>query len=70
MKRILLEITPELAAALDHAASSADSSRNALIESELWKSKTVKAAAAKGRIVRAPRPLPGKWSRKTKKAKK
>jgi hypothetical protein len=64
MQRILLEVTPELAAALDVASGT--ESRNAFIESELWKSKTVKAAAAKGRIVRQPRPLPGKWTRKKK----
>lgn len=63
MKKILLEITDELAAAIDHAKG--DAARNAYIESRLRRDKEIKAAAKELEIELPDRPLEGrgKWER-------
>ena len=57
-KRICLEVTDELAAALDDATP--PRGRNAAIESWLWKTPAVRQAAARLKLERRARRKPGR----------
>jgi len=58
MRRFLLEITPELHAAL--TAACGPRGRNAMIERLLWASRTVREAARRVGVARPERPRVGR----------
>lgn len=62
MKRILLEVSDELAAAVDAARGNVP--RNPWIEKQLWKSRAVKQGAAAAGVEDPGRPLEGRGGNK------
>ena len=61
MKRIMLEITPELFEALEHARDGAP--RNAYIERQLWRTKGVRDGAERAGVEDPKRPEDGRGLR-------
>jgi hypothetical protein len=62
MKRIMVELTEELAAAVDEARG--DIARNPWLEAQLWRLKPIRDAAASMGVAKPDRPLEGRGGRR------